>query len=146
MSKKKAQTAQKLGMLSDLLTYPAESSQPDLMKEIQRLNTDDSVHGILIQLPLPKHLDSFALLSAIDPDKDVDGLHPLNLGLLLSGHHPPAVSCTPAGMMTLLKTYNLPIAGKTAAIVGRSNIVGKPMGILLLAENATVTYAHSKTP
>lgn len=143
---KKAKTAHKLGMLSEVLTYPATSTQDFITAELEKLNADPSVHGILIQLPLPKHLDSLALLSHIDPNKDVDGLHPTNLGKLLAGQTPTALPCTPAGMMTLLDHYKLPIEGKHAVIIGRSNIVGKPMGLLLLAKNATVTYCHSKTP
>lgn len=143
---KKAKTAHKLGMLSEVLTYPANASQDFITDELKKLNADPSVHGILIQLPLPKHLDSLALLSQIDPNKDVDGLHPNNLGKLLAGQMPVAKPCTPAGMITLLETYKVKIEGKHAVVIGRSNIVGKPMGLLLLAENATVTYCHSKTP
>ncbi len=142
---KKAKTAQKIGMLSDLLTYPAETSQAELLSVIERLNQDASVHGILVQLPLPKHIDTLSVIRAIDPQKDVDGLHPLNMGLLMSGDPSACKPCTPAGVMTLLKAYNVPLAGKNAVVLGRSNIVGKPMGLLLLQENATVTYCHSKT-
>lgn len=142
---KKAKTAQKIGMLSELLTYPAETSQAELLSVIERLNQDASVHGILVQLPLPKHIDTLSVIRAIDPQKDVDGLHPLNMGLLMSGDPSACKPCTPAGVMTLLKAYNVPLAGKNAMVLGRSNIVGKPMGLLLLQENATVTYCHSKT-
>ena len=143
---KKAKTAQKIGMASELLGYPADTSQQQLEGELKRLNEDKSVHGILVQLPLPKHLDSQKLLNLIDPGKDVDGLHPLNLGRMMAGDNPPALPCTPAGMMTLLKHYKIDPAGKHAVVIGRSNIVGKPIGMLLLAENATVSYCHSKTP
>ncbi len=142
---KKAKTAQKIGMLSELLTYPAATSQAELLAVVQKLNQDASVHGILVQLPLPKHIDTLAIITAIDPKKDVDGLHPLNLGLLMTGDPSACKPCTPAGVMTLLKTYHVPLAGKNAVVLGRSNIVGKPMGMLLLQENATVTYCHSKT-
>ena len=143
---KKAKMAQKIGMLSELLTFPADLSQGELLAVIHRLNADVSVHGILVQLPLPKHLDTLAVITAVDPKKDVDGLHPLNLGLLLTGDPHACKPCTPAGVITLLKAYNVPLAGKHAVVLGRSNIVGKPMGLLLLQENATVSYCHSKTP
>ena len=132
-------------MLSDVLTYPASTSQDELMGLIARLNADASVHGILVQLPLPKHINTLDIITAIDPHKDVDGLHPLNLGLLMAGNQDACKPCTPSGVMTLLHTYNVPIAGKHAVVLGRSNIVGKPLGMLLLQENATVTYCHSKT-
>lgn len=142
---KKAKTAQKIGMLSELLTYPASTSQAELLSVIDQLNQDDSVHGILVQLPLPKQIDTLEIITAINPAKDVDGLHPLNLGLLMTGDPSACKPCTPAGVMTMLKAYNVPLAGKNAVVLGRSNIVGKPMGMLLLQENATVTYCHSKT-
>ncbi len=142
---KKAKTAQKIGMLSELLTYPADTTQAELLAVIARLNQDASVHGILVQLPLPKHIDTLSVIRAIDPKKDVDGLHPLNMGLLMTGDPSACKPCTPAGVMTLLKAYNVPLAGQNAVVLGRSNIVGKPMGMLLLQENATVTYCHSKT-
>jgi methylenetetrahydrofolate dehydrogenase (NADP+)/methenyltetrahydrofolate cyclohydrolase len=143
---KKAKTAQQIGMASDVLTYPANTTQVDLLAVIDRLNADASVHGILIQLPLPRHIDSLAVINAIDPRKDVDGLHPLNLGRLLTGDTATCPPCTPAGVMTLLRAYDVPLAGKHAVILGRSNIVGKPMGLLLLREDATVSYCHSRTP
>lgn len=142
---KKAKTAQKIGMLSELKVYPAATTQSELLAVIAELNQDASVHGILVQLPLPKQIDTLAVITAIDPRKDVDGLHPLNLGLLMTGDPSACKPCTPAGVMTLLKTYNVPLVGKNAVVLGRSNIVGKPMGMLLLQENATVTYCHSKT-
>lgn len=142
---KKAKTAQKIGMLSELLTYPASTSQVELLSVIEKLNQDDSVHGILVQLPLPKQINTLEIITAINPAKDVDGLHPLNLGLLMTGDPSACKPCTPAGVMTMLKAYNVPLAGKNAVVLGRSNIVGKPMGMLLLQENATVTYCHSKT-
>jgi len=142
---KKAKMAQKIGMLSELIMLPAQTTQAELLREIHRLNGDPSVHGILVQLPLPKHIDTLAIITAVDPKKDVDGLHPLNLGLLMTGDPAACKPCTPAGVITLLKAYNIPLAGQHAVILGRSNIVGKPMGMLLLQENATVSYCHSKT-
>jgi methylenetetrahydrofolate dehydrogenase (NADP+)/methenyltetrahydrofolate cyclohydrolase len=143
---KKAKTAQKIGMLSELLTYPQATTQAELLAVIARLNQDPSVDGILVQLPLPGHINTLDVITAIAPQKDVDGLHPLNMGLLMSGAPSACKPCTPAGVMTLLKAYQVPLAGKNAVVLGRSNIVGKPMGMLLLQENATVTYCHSKTP
>lgn len=143
---KKAKVAQQLGMQSEVLLYPADVPSVIVEADLAMLNQDPTVHGILVQMPLPQQLDSLALLSMIAPHKDVDGLHPLNLGLLMSGQMPVAKPCTPCGMMTLLAHYNIPVAGKHAVVIGRSNIVGKPMGMLLLAESATVTYCHSRTP
>lgn len=142
---KKAKTAQKIGMVSELIVLPGDTSQDKLCAEIQRLNADSSVHGILVQLPLPKHIDTQTIIQLVAPQKDVDGLHPLNLGLLLTGDPQACKPCTPSGVMTLLAHYQIPLAGKNAVVLGRSNIVGKPMGLLLLQENATVTYCHSKT-
>ncbi|MEB3286520.1 MAG: bifunctional methylenetetrahydrofolate dehydrogenase/methenyltetrahydrofolate cyclohydrolase FolD [Vampirovibrionales bacterium] len=143
---KKAKTAQKIGMASEILTFPADASQETVESALLKLNQDASVHGILVQLPLPKHLDSKRILNRVHPEKDVDGLHPFNLGRMMSGDWPPALPCTPAGMMTMLKAYDIDPAGKHAVVIGRSNIVGKPIGMLLLAANATVTYCHSQTP
>ena len=127
---------------------PATTSQDELLALIDSLNRDDSMDGILLQLPLPKGLDADRCLLAIDPDKDVDGFHPVNVGRLLIGL-PGYVSCTPAGVIELLKRYDLPCEGKKAVVVGRSNIVGKPLAALLLRSgafaNATVTVCHSKT-
>jgi methylenetetrahydrofolate dehydrogenase (NADP+)/methenyltetrahydrofolate cyclohydrolase len=142
---KKAKTAQKIGMLSELILLPGDTTQETLCAEIQRLNADESVHGILVQLPLPKHIDTQTIIQLVDPRKDVDGLHPLNLGGVLTGDPDACRPCTPAGVMTLLRRYSVPIAGKQAVVLGRSNIVGKPMGLLLLEQNATVTYCHSRT-
>lgn len=142
---KKAQTARRLGMLSDVVRLPATASQEEIHAEIYRLNEDAFVHGILVQLPLPAHIDTLAVINRVSPDKDVDGLHPLNMGRLLVGDPAACKPCTPAGIMALLKAYKVPIAGKQAVVLGRSNIVGKPMGLLLLQENATVTYGHRQT-
>jgi methylenetetrahydrofolate dehydrogenase (NADP+) / methenyltetrahydrofolate cyclohydrolase len=125
--------------------FPASLTEAELAAKIEQLNQDDRVDGILIQLPLPSHLDSVALLNQIDPDKDADGLHPVNLGRLVRGEA-GLRSCTPAGVMRLLQEYNLPLHGKQAVVVGRSILVGKPQALMLLEENATVTIAHSQTP
>lgn len=143
--RKKAQTARKLGLLSEVVLLAADASEAELRREIQRLNLDETVHGILVQLPLPKHIDTLGILSLVAPEKDVDGFNPVNLGRLLMGQLPDALPCTPSGIMTLLDAYNIPIAGKRAVVVGRSNIVGKPVGLLLLHRNATVTVCHSHT-
>jgi methylenetetrahydrofolate dehydrogenase (NADP+) / methenyltetrahydrofolate cyclohydrolase len=142
---KKAQTAQKVGMRSTVVTMPAATTQRELEAQINQLNADGDVHGILVQLPLPEHLNTERILDTVHPAKDVDGFNPYNMGRLLSGHLPPALPCTPAGMMTMLNHYQLPIAGQHAVVVGRSNIVGKPMALLLLQSQATVTICHSKT-
>lgn len=123
---------------------PSDTSQEQLTQIIHSLNTNDAVDGILIQLPLPKTLDSAALLQQILPEKDADGLHPFNLGALLRGE-PGLQSCTPAGVMQILNAYDIPIAGKHAVVIGRSILVGKPLALMLLEENATVTIAHSRT-
>lgn len=125
--------------------FPTETSQAELADTIQQLNQDDRVDGILLQLPVPDHLDSVALLNQIDPDKDADGLHPTNLGRLVRGE-PGIQSCTPAGVMRLLREYEINPAGKHAVVIGRSILVGKPLALMLLEANATVTIAHSKTP
>lgn len=141
----KQKTCESLGMHSRLLSFTSSLSQEELMTTINELNTDESIHGILVQLPLPKHFDESVILSAISPDKDVDGFHPNNVGKMLLGQK-TFLPCTPFGVMKLLEHSGIDIAGKHAVVVGRSNIVGKPMGQLLLQKDATVTYAHSKTP
>lgn len=132
------------GMRSFDHRLPANVSESDLLDAIARLNTDPAVHGILVQLPLPHHLDARRVLDALDPAKDVDGLHPINVGRLANGL-PGLVPCTPRGCVILAKTVRRSLAGLEAVVVGRSNIVGKPLAQLLLAEDATVTIAHSKT-
>ncbi len=132
------------GMVSFHHQLPADISQSELHALLQHLNDDETVDGILVQLPLPRHLDSAAVLLNIRPDKDVDGLHPENAGRLSSGL-PGLVPCTPLGSMMLLKTVHEKLDGMNALVIGRSNLVGKPITQLLLAENATVTIAHSKT-
>lgn len=125
--------------------FPTETAQAELEDVIQSLNQDDRVDGILVQLPLPNHLDSVALLNQILPGKDADGLHPTNLGRLVRGE-PGLRSCTPAGVMRLLQEYQIDPKGKHAVVIGRSILVGKPQALLLLEADATVTIAHSKTP
>lgn len=140
----KERVAKKIGMHSLVKRYPADISEADLLKEIEFFNQSDEFHGILVQLPLPKHIDEDRVLLAINPLKDIDGFHPMNLGRLLAGI-PHTIPCTPYGIMKMFEAYDIDLTGKRAVVVGRSNIVGKPMGILLLGENATVTYTHSKT-
>jgi len=123
---------------------PADTRETELLSLIARLNTDPQVHGILVQLPLPPQIDSHKIIAALDPAKDVDGFHPINVGRLASGL-PALVPCTPMGCVLLAKTVHSSLAGSEAVVIGRSNIVGKPVAQLLLAENATVTIAHSKT-
>lgn len=134
----------KLGMNSQVLRFPAEMTQEEILNTVRLLNQDDSVHGILVQLPLPRHIDEQAVLRAIDPDKDVDGFHAMNAGRLMNGE-PGFVACTPKGVMRLLEVSGVELDGKNAVVVGRSNIVGKPMALLLLQKNCTVTIAHSHT-
>ncbi len=132
------------GMKSFEHKLPATTTQAELLEIVQRLNADDSIDGILVQLPLPQHIDANAVLDAIHPDKDVDGFHPINAGRLAIGR-PGLVPCTPSGSMRLIRSVEPKLAGKHAVVIGRSNIVGKPMGQLLLAADCTVTIAHSKT-
>lgn len=130
----------------DSLSYelPESTTQEELVKLVKELNANEKVNGILVQLPLPSHIDEDAIIKTIDPSKDVDGFHPQSVGALCIGQK-GFVSCTPAGIIQLLKRSNIDIAGKECVVLGRSNIVGKPMSILMLRENATVTIAHSKT-
>jgi methylenetetrahydrofolate dehydrogenase (NADP+) / methenyltetrahydrofolate cyclohydrolase len=140
----KGKTARTVGMVSFEHVLPEEASQDALMRLIAELNADDAVDGILVQLPLPSHLDSLAVVAAIDPAKDVDGLHPLNAGRLASGL-PGLVSCTPLACVMLLRSARGNLSGLDAIVIGRSILVGKPVAQLLLAENCTVTVAHSRT-
>ena len=140
----KEKACAKVGMISFGKHFPTETTQETLVKAIEALNKDDRVDGILVQLPLPDHLDSTALLLAIDPRKDADGLHPDNLGRLVRGDE-GLRSCTPAGVMKMLEAYDIPIAGKKAVVIGRSILVGKPQMLMLLEKNATVTIAHSRS-
>lgn len=134
----------KVGMHSEVHRLPAETSEKELLSLVHRLNGDAKIHGILVQLPLPKHIDESKVIEAIDPAKDVDGFHPVNAGHLLIGQE-SFLPCTPYGIMALLEQENVELKGKHAVVVGRSNIVGKPIALLLLQEHATVTICHSRT-
>lgn len=140
----KEKAAQEIGMESDLIRLPEETGESELLHLIERLNADASVHGILVQLPLPKHIDESKVIFAIAPEKDVDGFHPVSVGKMMIGE-PTFLPCTPNGILHLIKEMNVPIAGRHVVVVGRSQIVGKPVGMLFLNESATVTYCHSKT-
>ncbi len=140
----KVKTAAELGIISHHHHLPAETSHEDLLALVRDLNANEDIDGILVQLPLPKHINEREILEAIDPAKDVDGFHPVNVGKLFLGYA-SLLPCTPAGVIEILKRSNIEIAGKHAVIVGRSNIVGKPLAMLLLKENATVTICHSRT-
>ena len=141
-NKKKA--CEYIGIHSLSYELPEETTEEELLDLIASLNENDAVNGILVQLPVPKHIDADKIIRAISPEKDVDGFHPMNVGRLVIGEK-GFVSCTPAGIVQLLKRSGIEIAGKNCVIIGRSNIVGKPMALLMLQENATVTVAHSKT-
>ncbi len=140
----KVKTSAELGMRSEHLHFENDISQAELLQIVGELNQRDDIDGILVQLPLPVHIDEAAVLEAIDPQKDVDGFHPINVGRLSLGER-SLVPCTPAGVIEVLKRAEIEIAGANAVVVGRSNIVGKPMAMLLLKENATVTICHSRT-
>jgi methylenetetrahydrofolate dehydrogenase (NADP+) / methenyltetrahydrofolate cyclohydrolase len=141
----KRKDCEEVGIRSDEHHLPATTTQPELMSLIARLNADPGVHGILVQLPLPKGLDERAVLDAIDPRKDADGFHPFNVGALSIGIPGTPRPCTPAGVMRMLDEAKVDPKGKRALVVGRSNIVGKPMAAMLLERHATVTIAHSRT-
>ncbi len=141
----KQKTCEALGMHSRLLSFESDLSEDELVEAIHSLNNDPKIHGILVQLPLPKQITESKVLAAISPDKDVDGFHPINVGKMMLGQE-TFLPCTPYGVMKLLEYSGIEIAGKHAVVIGRSHIVGKPMGQLLLQKDATVTYAHSKTP
>ncbi len=140
----KERACAKVGIASFGQHFPTETTQGELESVIATLNSDERVDGILVQLPLPDHLDAVTLLHQIDPDKDADGLHPLNLGRLVRGE-PGLRSCTPYGVMRLLEEYEIPLKGKQAVVVGRSILVGKPMALMLLEADATVIIAHSRS-
>jgi len=140
----KAKTSAELGMRSETHLLPASTAQTELEALVDRLNADNEVDGILVQLPLPSAIDSTSILDRVDPAKDVDGFHPVNVGLLQQGR-PRLVPCTPAGIMELLRREGIAIEGRRAVVVGRSDIVGKPMAMLLLHAHATVTLCHSRT-
>ena len=134
-----------VGITFQHLTLPASATQAELEATISTANRDETIDGVIVQMPLPKHLDAERAIAALDPHKDVDGAHPINLGRLAQGL-PSLVPNTPAGGMELLRRYEVPLVGRKAVVVGRSNIVGKPMALLLLQEHATVTICHSRTP
>lgn len=136
--------AARIGIRSKVEHYPESITEEELLSEIDKYNQDPDFHGILVQLPLPKQIDEEKVLLAIRPKKDVDGFHPINLGKLFAGV-PDRIPCTPYGIMKMFEAYDIPLEGKNALVIGRSNIVGKPMAHLLLGKNATVTIAHSKT-
>ncbi len=140
----KEKSCNALGILCDLLTFPASMSEAELLDKIDQLNQDDTVDAILVQLPLPDHIDKEKVLQAIDYKKDVDGLHPMNMGFL-SGNQKGVIPCTPKGILSLLKAEGVEIQGKHCVIIGRSNLVGKPMSQLMIRENASVTVCHTKT-
>ena len=145
----KAEACAKLGLYSEVITRPSSTTQAELLKFVDDLNRNPKIHGILVQSPLPSHLDELAVTVAIDPKKDVDGFHPFNVGMVLLGK-PTLISCTPYGIVKLLEYYRIETAGKNVVVVGRSNIVGKPVAALLVQKgkgaDATVTIAHSRTP
>jgi len=140
----KTKTAGELGIYNETITPDSRITTDELLRLIRGLNLRPEIDGILVQLPLPPHIDAQKILLAVAPEKDVDGFHPLNVGLLATGR-PGLRPCTPAGVIRMLKHYEIPIAGRNAVVVGRSDIVGKPMAFLLLQENATVTICHSRT-
>lgn len=140
----KQKSCEQIGMYSELIKLPEETTEAELLKAIEQLNTRDDIHGILVQLPLPKHINEDAVIATISPEKDVDGFSPISVGKMMLGQD-TYLPCTPFGVMKLLEHSGIEVAGKHAVIVGRSHIVGKPMGQLLLQKDATVTYTHSKT-
>ena len=141
-NKKKACEA--VGFISEEYALPAETTQEELLSLVNTLNNKESINGILVQLPLPKHLDNKAVIEAISPLKDVDAFHAVNVGKIMLGEY-DFLPCTPAGVMEMLRSYEIPVEGRECVVIGRSNIVGKPMGMLLLHENGTVTICHSRT-
>lgn len=141
----KSKKAEKIGIKSIVIKYPAETEEKTILNKIEELNNDKDVTAILVQLPLPKHISKSNVINAIDPKKDVDGFTPYNSGKLFSGEKPYVYPCTPKGILLLLDEYNIELDGKQVVIVGRSNIVGKPLSIMMLNRNATVTVCHSHT-
>lgn len=142
--KNKDIAAAKIGIRSKIERLPETISETELLAVIAQYNQDPEYHGILVQLPLPKHIDEEKVLLAVDPKKDVDGFHPMNMGHLFIGE-PTMIPCTPYGIMKMFEAYNIDLQGKRAVVIGRSNIVGKPMAQLMMMKNATVTIAHSRT-
>jgi methylenetetrahydrofolate dehydrogenase (NADP+)/methenyltetrahydrofolate cyclohydrolase len=141
----KGRVAEELGLRFDLHTLRADSSTADLLAVVHRLNDDDGIDGMLVQLPLPAQVDADSILLAVRPDKDADGFHPINFGRLAEGAATPVIACTPAGCMELMRRYEVPLRGSRATVVGRSAIVGRPMAMLLLNADCTVTVCHSRT-
>lgn len=141
----KERSSKEVGIDSTVHRLPEETTREELLGLIEKLNNDPKIHGILVQLPLPSHLDEEEVINAIAPEKDVDGFHPINAGKLLIGDEDAFVACTPAGVLELVKRTGTSISGKQVVIVGRSNIVGKPAAVLFLREHATVTVCHSRT-
>lgn len=141
----KKKTAEKLGINSLVIEYPENITENELLKKIDELNNDKNITAILVQLPLPEHIDKFKVIDSISPDKDVDGLTPYNLGKLFAGEEPYVYPCTPKGILILLDEYKINIEGKHVVVIGRSNLVGKPVAQMLLKRNATVTMCHSHT-
>lgn len=141
-NKKKA--CELVGFKSEEYALPAETTQQELLNLVETLNNKDDINGIIVQLPLPKHLDDKAVIAAINPKKDVDAFHAVNVGKIMLGEY-DFLPCTPAGVMEMLHSYNIEVSGKNCVVIGRSNIVGKPMAMLLLHENGTVTICHSRT-
>ncbi len=141
-NKKKACEA--VGFVSEEYALPAETTQEELLALVETLNSKPDINGILVQLPLPKHLDDKAVIAAINPQKDVDAFHAVNVGKIMLGEY-DFLPCTPAGVMEMLHSYQIPVEGRECVVIGRSNIVGKPMAMLLLHENGTVTICHSRT-
>ena len=141
----KKKCAEKLGINSVVITYPSTVTENELLEKIIELNDDKHITAILVQLPLPVHIDKFKIIDAIAPEKDVDGLTPYNSGKLFSGEKPYVYPCTPKGILLLLDEYGIELEGKHAVVIGRSNLVGKPVAQMLLDRNATVTMCHSKT-
>lgn len=140
----KTKACNETGIHSILLEYPESIAEEELLNEIERLNHDPEVHGILVQLPLPPTINELSIIEKISPEKDVDGFHPVNIGRMMTGQD-SFLPCTPFGILEMVKSKQIPIQGKHVVVVGRSNIVGKPVGQLFLQESATVTYCHSKT-
>ncbi|MDO9514565.1 MAG: bifunctional methylenetetrahydrofolate dehydrogenase/methenyltetrahydrofolate cyclohydrolase FolD [Syntrophales bacterium] len=141
---RKEKACAEVGFLSREYKLPGDTGEAQILDIVGQLNADDTIHGILVQLPLPRHINPDSVINAIDPKKDVDGFHPLNVGRLLTGN-PFHTSCTPSGILELLDRYEIDIQGREAVIVGRSNIVGKPLALMLLARHATVTVCHTRT-
>lgn len=143
--KGKVKACEEIGIYSELKRYPESITEDELLNEIERYNNEPNIDGILVQLPLPKHISEHKVIETISPEKDVDGFHPINVGRMVTGQE-AYLSCTPYGVVEMVKYKDIPIAGKHVVIVGRSNIVGKPAALLFLRENATVSICHSRTP